>query len=87
VRSDRGGIVPGPGMTGRLPEAPTAPSVRADPTGPEPVSEAGTAAQLERFSALDGIRAFAVMAVLCFHAGVSWVGGGLLGVDVFFVLS
>jgi peptidoglycan/LPS O-acetylase OafA/YrhL len=40
-----------------------------------------------RFSALDGIRALAVMAVLCYHAGVSWTGGGLLGVDVFFVLS
>ncbi len=29
----------------------------------------------------------AVLAVLCFHFGVSWFGGGLLGVDVFFVLS
>ncbi len=42
---------------------------------------------LRRFSALDGIRAFAVMAVLTYHAGISWMGGGLLGVDVFFVLS
>src|SRR5580700_1659421 len=42
---------------------------------------------LRRFSALDGIRALAVMAVLCYHAGISWMGGGLLGVDVFFVLS
>ncbi|MSV99930.1 MAG: acyltransferase family protein [Actinobacteria bacterium] len=36
---------------------------------------------------LDGIRAFAVLAVLCYHGGVSWVPGGFLGVDVFFVLS
>ncbi|MEI8051045.1 MAG: acyltransferase family protein [Actinomycetes bacterium] len=36
---------------------------------------------------LDGIRAIAVIAVLLFHAGVPWVRGGLLGVDVFFVLS
>ncbi len=42
---------------------------------------------LRRFSALDGIRALAVLAVLCYHAGISWTGGGLLGVDVFFVLS
>ena len=42
---------------------------------------------LRRFAALDGIRALAVLAVLCYHAGIPWVGGGLLGVDVFFVLS
>ena len=37
--------------------------------------------------ALDGVRAVAVVAVLLFHGGVSWAGGGFLGVDVFFVLS
>lgn len=36
---------------------------------------------------LDGLRALAVMAVLCFHDGISWFQGGLLGVDVFFVIS
>jgi peptidoglycan/LPS O-acetylase OafA/YrhL len=36
---------------------------------------------------LDGIRALAVLSVLAFHAGVSGIGGGLLGVDIFFVLS
>ena len=36
---------------------------------------------------LDGIRALAVVGVLAYHAGVGWAGGGLLGVDVFFVLS
>ena len=40
-----------------------------------------------RLTALDGIRAFAVLAVIAFHAGVPGVEGGLLGVDVFFVLS
>jgi peptidoglycan/LPS O-acetylase OafA/YrhL len=40
-----------------------------------------------RLNSLDGIRAFAVIAVLLYHAGVAGVGGGLLGVDVFFVLS
>ncbi|MDT3438301.1 acyltransferase family protein [Pseudofrankia sp. BMG5.37] len=36
---------------------------------------------------LDGLRALAVLAVICYHAGLSWVPGGLLGVDTFFVLS
>lgn len=37
--------------------------------------------------ALDGVRGIAVVAVLLFHGGVSWLGGGFLGVDAFFVLS
>jgi peptidoglycan/LPS O-acetylase OafA/YrhL len=37
--------------------------------------------------ALDGIRAFAVAAVMMYHAGQSWAVGGYLGVDAFFVLS
>jgi peptidoglycan/LPS O-acetylase OafA/YrhL len=37
--------------------------------------------------ALDGVRAFAVLAVMLYHARVSWFPGGYLGVDAFFVLS
>ena len=36
---------------------------------------------------LDGLRALAVCAVLAFHDGIGWFRGGLLGVDVFFVIS
>ncbi|HEY2947505.1 MAG TPA: acyltransferase family protein [Micromonosporaceae bacterium] len=37
--------------------------------------------------ALDGVRAFAVAAVVLFHGGVGLLSGGFLGVDAFFVLS
>ncbi|HEY2671899.1 MAG TPA: acyltransferase family protein [Rugosimonospora sp.] len=37
--------------------------------------------------ALDGVRAFAVAAVVLFHAGVPGITGGFLGVDAFFVVS
>jgi peptidoglycan/LPS O-acetylase OafA/YrhL len=33
------------------------------------------------------VRAFAVLAVMTYHFGVSFLGGGFLGVDTFFVLS
>lgn len=38
-------------------------------------------------SALDGIRAIAIAAVVVFHLGATWLPGGFLGVDIFFVLS
>lgn len=37
--------------------------------------------------ALDGLRAVAVIAVVVYHANHSWLGGGFLGVEVFFVIS
>ena len=43
--------------------------------------------RLRHMPALDGIRAFAVAAVLFYHAVQSWAVGGFLGVDTFFVLS
>lgn len=38
-------------------------------------------------SDIEGLRAVAIVGVVLFHAGVSRVSGGFLGVDVFFVLS
>jgi peptidoglycan/LPS O-acetylase OafA/YrhL len=41
-----------------------------------------------RFRAdVEGLRAVAVLAVVVYHAGLSQVGGGFVGVDVFYVLS
>lgn len=36
---------------------------------------------------IDGLRALAVLAVVGFHAFPSWIRGGFVGVDVFFVIS
>ena len=36
---------------------------------------------------IEGLRAVAVLAVVLFHAGVPGLGGGYVGVDVFFVIS
>ncbi|MEK9664562.1 MAG: acyltransferase, partial [Candidatus Nanopelagicales bacterium] len=36
---------------------------------------------------LDGVRALAVLGVLFYHGDQTWMRGGFLGVDVFFVLS
>ena len=36
---------------------------------------------------IDGLRALAIIPVLLFHAGFSFISGGFVGVDVFFVIS
>src|SRR6185503_20007653 len=38
-------------------------------------------------SDIEGLRGAAILLVVAFHAGVTWLAGGFVGVDVFFVLS
>ncbi len=60
-----------PTLAGSSPEAPRGPAL----------------GRLPHIPAFDGIRAVALIAMLLFHGGISWMPGGALGVDVFFVLS
>lgn len=54
---------------------------------PLPAAECSGTESLGYQPALDGLRAVAVAAVLCFHAGFPWAVGGFLGVSTFFTLS
>jgi peptidoglycan/LPS O-acetylase OafA/YrhL len=57
-----------------------------NPTDDE-VSTAGSHRRLAYLPALDGVRAFAVVAVMMYHGGLGATRGGFMGVDTFFVLS
>ena len=42
---------------------------------------------IQYIPAIDGLRAVAVIAVMLYHLGFTWIPGGFLGVDLFFVIS
>jgi len=42
---------------------------------------------IQYIPAIDGLRALAVIAVMFYHLGFTWIPGGFLGVDLFFVIS
>jgi peptidoglycan/LPS O-acetylase OafA/YrhL len=52
-----------------------------------PASSRRPQVSLPHLGGLDGLRGIAVVAVILYHGGVSWAPGGLLGVELFFVLS
>jgi len=60
---------------------------RDEPFSPTEGAPSRRSAQKEFRPDIQGLRAVAVLAVVLFHAGVPGVGGGFVGVDVFFVIS
>lgn len=52
-----------------------------------PQTSATAADRQGRWIELDGVRAIAILGVMAFHAGLSFLQGGFFGVDIFFTLS
>src|SRR6187455_1881703 len=52
-----------------------------------PRTPKGQISRVPHLRGLDGMRAFAVVAVMLYHANHDWLQGGFLGVEVFFVIS
>ena len=60
------------------------------PASAAPLTDPALGEQINRvpyLPGLDGLRAIAVVAVMVYHANSSWLSGGFLGVEVFFVIS
>ena len=60
---------------------------QADSVSPTEEVQGRRSAQSRFRPDIEGLRAVAVLAVVLFHADVPGVGGGFVGVDVFFVIS
>jgi peptidoglycan/LPS O-acetylase OafA/YrhL len=56
-------------------------------SGQEETRSAPDAFRIEYRGDIEGLRAVAILLVIAAHAGVPWLEGGYIGVDVFFVLS
>ncbi len=67
--------------------APHDPPLDREAAAPAPPVASGDVGRVRYRPALDGLRAVAVLAVLAYHWPASWMPGGFLGVEVFFVIS
>ena len=56
-------------------------------TAPSPTRASAYTQPVPYLPGLDGLRALAVIAVIVYHGNPSWLRGGFLGVEVFFVIS
>jgi peptidoglycan/LPS O-acetylase OafA/YrhL len=56
-------------------------------SGTYPAAPRAELSRVPYLPGLDGMRAIAVVAVMLYHANHEWLGGGFLGVEVFFVIS
>ncbi|MFM2072442.1 MAG: hypothetical protein RLZZ623_2705, partial [Actinomycetota bacterium] len=52
-----------------------------------PRTPTGQISRVPQMPGLDGLRAIAVVSVMIYHANRTWLHGGFLGVEVFFVIS
>jgi peptidoglycan/LPS O-acetylase OafA/YrhL len=57
------------------------------PAAPAAYTARPSATGKERISALDGLRAVALLIIMGYHFGVGWLQGGFFSLDIFYVLS
>jgi peptidoglycan/LPS O-acetylase OafA/YrhL len=58
-----------------------------DPSASDELRARPSATGKDRIVALDGLRAVALLIIMGYHFGVSWLGGGFFSLDIFYVLS
>ncbi len=70
-------------IPGGRPMTDSGPAVQPGPKFPPRPSATGK----ERITALDGLRAVALLIIMGYHFGVGWLQGGFFSLDIFYVLS